>query len=75
MQDCLGDLNDISVHETMMAEIASTSKSQGTPRGEAPKRAYVAGLLSGHEDARLAAVLSAAKGACKELQKTRRFWA
>lgn len=74
MQDCLGDLNDISVHESMMAELAGASKSQGVPRGEGPKRAYVAGLLSGHEDARLAAVLATAKGACKELAKARRFW-
>ncbi len=74
MQDCLGDLNDIAVHEDLMADIAGSSKSGSAPRSEAPKRAYVAGLLSGHEDARLATVLSAAKDACKGLAKTRRFW-
>lgn len=74
MQDCLGDLNDIAVHENLMAEIAGSSKSGSAQRTEAPKRAYVAGLLSGHEDARLAAVLATAKDACKDLAKTRRFW-
>ncbi|MBR1219244.1 CHAD domain-containing protein [Bradyrhizobium sp. U87765 SZCCT0131] len=76
LQDSLGDLNDIAVHETLMAEMASVSKpAKPSARPEAPTRAYAAGLLSGHEDARHATAMAAACAACAALDKAPRFWA
>lgn len=75
LQDSLGDLNDIAVHETLMAEMASVSKATRPPaRGEVRTRAYAEGLLTGHEDARHATAMAAAREACKVLAKAPRFW-
>jgi triphosphatase len=45
VQDCLGDLNDIAVHENMIS--AAGMGHRPTSR----KRAFAAGLLTGQEDA------------------------
>ncbi len=53
-QDCLGDLNDIAVHEKMISAPAGVR-----PRG-GRQRNFAAGLLTGREDARL----DSSYGAC-----------
>jgi inorganic triphosphatase YgiF len=70
MQDCLGDLNDIVVHESLTTDIAKDGKR----RKDKSKRAFAAGLLTGREDARLDAVLSAAGNAYDEFAKVKPFW-
>jgi triphosphatase len=70
MQDCLGDLNDIVVHESLTTRIAIHSKR----RKDRSKRAFAAGLLTGREDARLDAVLDAAGAAYDKFAKVKPFW-
>jgi inorganic triphosphatase YgiF len=72
VQDCLGDLNDIVVHEGLMAANASLD-SPPRPR-LARKRVFAAGLLSGREDARFDAVFERATRACSALAKVEPFW-
>jgi hypothetical protein len=50
VQDCLGDLNDIAVHEDRITAIANESRRSRRLRGN-PKCAFAAGLLTGGEDA------------------------
>jgi CHAD domain-containing protein len=64
MQDCLGDLNDISAHISLSKEIAA--KTHG--------RAFAAGLVIGHEQAREAAVLAAAERSHKAFSKAQPYW-
>ncbi len=69
LQDALGDLNDIAVHE----EIISAT---GMRRWRASrKRAFATGVLMGHEDARVDAALAAAIDAYADLSRVKRFWA
>jgi len=69
LQDALGDLNDIAVHEELIG--AAGMRRRRVSR----KRAFATGVLMGHEDARLDAALAAAIGAYAELAKVKRFWA
>jgi triphosphatase len=73
VQDCLGDLNDIVVHEDMMATMARENSSSRRGRRN-PKRAFAAGVLTGREDARLDTVLPAATAAHAALAKVKPFW-
>jgi triphosphatase len=70
MQDCLGDLNDIAVHEDRITAIANR---RGRSRLR-PKRAFAAGLLTGREDARLDRVLESANDAHSALARIKPFW-
>jgi triphosphatase len=69
LQDALGDLNDIAVHEELIG--AAGMRRRRVSR----KRAFATGVLMGHEDARLDAALAAAIDAYAELAKVKRFWA
>src|SRR5262249_33705666 len=62
LQDGLGDLNDIAVDERLIASAA------------APKRAFAAGLLTGHEEARENEALSNAIDGYTKLVKAKSFW-
>ena len=70
LQDGLGDLNDIAVHEkriTAMAIRRQRSRSTLT-------RAFAAGLLTGREDARIESAMAAATEAYAGLSKIKPFW-
>lgn len=68
MQNGLGDLNDIAVHEKRIAAI-------GIPRQRSnPSRAFAAGLLTGLEDARIGAAMTAATEAYADFAKVKPFW-
>src|SRR5262249_8080448 len=54
LQDALGDLNDIVVHENLITAVGIRR------RRPSPKRAFAAGLLTGREDARLDPAIVAA---------------
>ena len=73
VQDCLGDLNDIAVHEDRITAIAAERRRSRRRRGN-PKRAFAAGLLTGPEDARLDAVMENATQAHAALAKIKPFW-
>jgi len=68
LQDGLGDLNDIAVHEKTIA-----SMSVHHQRSD-PSRVFAAGLLTGREDARIEAAITAADEAYSDLAKVKRFW-
>jgi triphosphatase len=68
LQDALGDLNDIAVHEQRMEALGLHE------RRASRKRAFAAGVLTGHEDARADAAMAAAKKAYAELVESKRFW-
>lgn len=73
IQDCLGELNDIATHENLTARIATSpvANAQGNERS---RRAFAAGVLTGHEDARLDSLLAAAVKACGKFAKEKPFW-
>jgi triphosphatase len=73
VQDCLGDLNDIAVHEDRITAVADEGRRNRRRRGS-PKRAFAAGLLTGREDARLDAVLKRATDANAALARIKPFW-
>ena len=73
VQDCLGDLNDIAVHEDRITAIAKESRRTRRGRGN-PKRAFAAGLVTGREDARLDTVLQRASDAHAALTAIKPFW-
>jgi triphosphatase len=73
MQDCLGDLNDIAVHENLTANIA-THSVPNTQAKDRTRRAFAAGVLTGHEDARLNSVMAAAVASYEAFATAKPFW-
>ncbi|HLH96033.1 MAG TPA: CHAD domain-containing protein [Xanthobacteraceae bacterium] len=73
LQDALGDLNDIVVHEGLFRANAGLAARAGKQRGDR-KRAFAAGLLSGYEQRRFDAALADAGRASSALLDTRSFW-
>jgi triphosphatase len=68
LQNGLGDLNDIAVHEKRIA-------AMGIPQQRSnASRAFAAGLLTGLEDARIEAAMSVATEAYADLGKVKPFW-
>lgn len=68
LQDGLGDLNDIAVHEKRIAAVGIRRRQTN------PNRVFAAGLLNGREDARTEAVMTGATEAYAELAKVKPFW-
>ena len=68
LQDGLGDLNDIRVDEAL---IAAASVRRKKPN---PKRAFAAGLLTGHEEARFDKAMNAAAAGYEQLVNVKPFW-
>jgi triphosphatase len=68
LQDGLGDLNDIAVHEKHIAAMGVHHRRSN------PSRAFAAGLLTGREDARIEVAITAANEAYLDLSKSKRFW-
>jgi len=68
VQDCLGDLNDIAVHEGMIS--AAGMRHRPISR----KRAFAAGLLTGLEDARVDTVMAAGEEALSRFGKSKPYW-
>jgi triphosphatase len=66
LQDGLGDLNDIAVHEKRIAAMGRRSRRAS--------RVFAAGLLTGHEEARVEAAMTSAREACADLAKVKPFW-
>jgi triphosphatase len=73
VQDCLGDLNDISVHEHLTAKIA-TEPAPSTKAQDRSRRAFAAGVLTGQEEARLNTVMAAAVASFDRLASAKPFW-
>jgi CHAD domain-containing protein len=50
LQDALGDLNDIAVHEEISKRLLESAAADGKRRGGRAKKAFAAGRLSGREE-------------------------
>jgi inorganic triphosphatase YgiF len=72
LQDALGDLNDIAVHENLTERIAEAPDEKR--RGGRATKAFAAGRLSGREEARIASVLKDAERAYDAFAKAKPFW-
>jgi len=73
MQDCLGELNDITVHRDLAAEVAGQPAPRKRGRGNS-QRPFQVGLLTGQEFGRLDAVLARSEDAFDALAKCKPFW-
>jgi CHAD domain-containing protein len=74
LQDALGDLNDIAVHAGLTEQIVDTRDGSGKQREGRAKKAFAAGRLSGHEEARIVSVLKDAERAYRAFSKAKPFW-
>ncbi len=74
LQDALGDLNDIAVHEGLTERIVDAQDASGKQREGRAKKAFAAGRLSGREEARIASVLKDAERAYRAFAKAKPFW-
>jgi triphosphatase len=73
LQDALGDLNDISVHEGLTERIA-VAPTNGKGKGGRGKKAFAAGRLAGREEARMASVLKDAQHAYRIFARAKPYW-
>ena len=71
LQDCLGDLNDITVDLKLTAKLATQQKR---PPPDIRKTAFAAGELAGREETRLEAVLAAAETSFDHFARAKPFW-
>jgi CHAD domain-containing protein len=77
LQDALGDLNDIVVHEGLAQRVIARTNGTGKPgprRGRGAKEAFAAGRLSGREEARFAPVMQIAEQAADGFARAAPFW-
>lgn len=68
LQDELGDLNDIAVHEERISAMAVRGRRSN------PSRAFAADLLAGRESARIEPAMTAGMKAHAALAKVKPFW-
>ena len=68
LQDGLGDLNDIAVHEKRIAAMGARRRRSN------PSRVFAAGLLTGREDARKDVAMKLATEAYADVAKIKPFW-
>jgi inorganic triphosphatase YgiF len=73
LQDALGELNDIAVHEHLSAQIIEEDVTANHRRKGAQK-AFAAGRLSGREEARVAPVLKDAQRAYRGFARAKPYW-
>jgi triphosphatase len=71
MQNCFGDLNDVTVHEKLTTGIAKASIERSA---RPSRRVFAAGLLTGHEEARFKPLLAAAEHAYRDFRKLKPYW-
>jgi len=74
LQDALGELNDIAVHEQLSEQFLDGGHISDNQRAGRARKAFAAGRLSGREEARIALVLRDAKRAYAAFAKAKPFW-
>lgn len=75
MQDALGDLNDILVHEGLSKGMIETNGRDSGPRARGVEMAFAAGRLSGREEERFPTVMRDAERAYDVFTQAKPFWA
>jgi triphosphatase len=71
LQDALGDVNDVAVQAGLKGEILG---SKGGKAAVNQHRAFAAGLIIGHQKARLESLLNSAEDAFSDFKKAKTFW-
>jgi inorganic triphosphatase YgiF len=74
MQDALGDINDIRVHEGLAKQTIASHAGARRRGDRRAKGAFAAGRLSGREGARFASVMKEAERAYAAFAQTASFW-
>jgi triphosphatase len=75
MQDCFGELNDVFMHEKLTTGMAKASiKASRAGSARRFRGLFAAGLLTGHEEARLKPLLTAAQAAFSVFEKLKPYW-
>jgi triphosphatase len=69
LQDCLGGLNDISVHQMLASKLA-TRRSHDKNR----ERAFAAGMVTGREQSEIKPLLAAAEEHAAKFARIRPYW-
>src|ERR1051326_3476797 len=75
LQDALGELNDIAVHEELSVQLLPGSDDHVRRGNGSAKKAFAAGRLAGHEEARVVPVLKEAERAYAEFAEAKPYWA
>jgi triphosphatase len=74
LQDALGELNDIGVHGELSAGLAQEKNGNGSQRKVRARKAFAAGRLSGHEEARMQSALQEADRSFQVFARVKPFW-
>jgi CHAD domain-containing protein len=74
LQNTLGELNDITVHEDLTVGLAQARGVNGRGRTARPRKAFAAGQVSGYEQARMTSVLREAESAARAFTRAKPFW-
>ncbi len=74
LQDALGDVNDVAVQAGLKGEIIGGVKGRRTTAQKNQHRAFAAGLIIGHQKARLESLLNSAEDAYADFKDAKAFW-
>src|SRR5262249_59830583 len=73
LQDALGDVNDVAVQAGLKGEMVG-AKGRKRAAQNSQQRAFAAGLIIGHQKARLESLLQSAGDAYKDFKNAKPFW-
>jgi triphosphatase len=73
LQDALGDVNDVAVQAGLKGEIIG-GKGRKSAAANNQHRAFAAGLIIGHQKARLESLLNSAEDAFSDFKDAKTFW-
>jgi inorganic triphosphatase YgiF len=74
LQTALGDVNDIAVRAGLKAEIITDKKATRADLQKLQHRAFAAGLIIGHQRAKIESIVKMAERAYKDFVDTKPFW-
>jgi CHAD domain-containing protein len=72
LQDALGDVNDVAVQAGLKGEILGSKGGKAAVKNQ--HRAFAAGLIIGHQKARLESLLNSAEDAFFDFKDAKTFW-
>ncbi len=73
LQDTLGDVNDVAVQAGLRGEIIGGARGR-KPAAKNQHRAFAAGLIIGHQKARLESLMNSAEDAYSDFKDAKTFW-